>query len=831
VTASPASRASDPALEARIDGLVARLDLERKVRLLTGASAWTTHDEPAAGLRAMVLSDGPAGVRGQVEDERSTSANLPAPTALAATWDEALVERLGRLLAAEARRKHADVLLGPTVNLQRTPLGGRHFECLSEDPLLSGRIGAAYVGGVQAGGVAATAKHYVANDSETDRFTVDVAVDERTLRELYLAPFEQLVRDGGAWVVMAAYNGVNGSTMTESPLLADPLKREWGFDGVVVSDWSATRSTEASARAALDLVMPGPHGPWGGELVAAVRDGRVPQAAVDDKVRRLLRLAARVGALRGVDPAAPAPDRPAAGEVAALLRTAAAAGSVLVRNHAATLPLAADELRRVAVVGPNAAVARTQGGGSVRVTPDHVVSPLDGLRAALVPLGVEVVHALGARIRAGLEPLTAARVSDPETGEPGLRLRFLDADGAVLRSERRTAGKLVWAWDDLPGQAATVELAARLRAAADGVHAFGVVGVGHFRLAVGGTVLVDEHLRPESDDVGAMSLTPARRSGRLPLRSGQEVELAVRYRPDPAFPAARMTLGVEVPAPPDDEELEHAVALAGDADAAVVVVGTTEEIESEGFDRASLALPGRQDELVRRVAAANPRTVVVVNTGGPVALPWRDEVPAILLSWFGGQELGNALADVLLGRVEPGGRLPTTWGAREQDLPVLQTRPVGGRLHYGEGIHVGYRAWARAGAVPAFPFGHGLGYTTWSYERVVAPGTVAAGEDLVARVRLRNSGRRAGREVVQAYLSRESSAVERPAVWLAGFAVVEARPGETVTAEIRVGARAFQHWSVDAHRWEAEPGGFELTAGRSVADRPLATRLQVVLVG
>jgi len=824
VTPSPGPGA---ALEARIDALVARLDLERKVRLLTGASAWTTHDEPAVGLRAMVLSDGPAGVRGQVEDERSTSANLPAPTALAATWDEPLVERLGRLLAAEARRKHADVLLGPTVNLQRTPLGGRHFECLSEDPLLSGRIGAAYVRGVQAGGVAATAKHYVANDSETDRFTVDVRVDERALRELYLAPFELLVRDGDAWVVMAAYNGVNGCTMTESPLLADPLKREWGFDGVVVSDWSATRSTEASARAALDLVMPGPHGPWAGELVAAVREGRVPEAAVDDKVRRLLRLAAKVGALEGVDPAAPAPDRPSAAEVAALLRAAAAAGSVLVRNQAATLPLAADGLRRVAVVGPNAAVARTQGGGSVRVTPDHVVAPLDGLRAALAPLGVEVVHALGARIRAGIEPLTAAQVSDPETGEPGLRLRFLDAHGELLRSERRTSGKLRWSWDDLPRRATTVEVTARLRAAADGEHACGVVGVGQFRLVAGGVVLVDEHLRPESDDVGAPSLTPGRRGGGLPLRAGEEVELAVRYRPDPAFPAARMTLGVEVPALPDDEELDHAVALAGDADAAVVVVGTSDEIESEGFDRASMALPGRQDELVRRVAAANPRTVVVVNTGGTVALPWRDEVPAILLSWFGGQELGNALADVLLGRVEPGGRLPTTWGAREQDVPVLQVRPVAGRLRYGEGIHVGYRAWARTGAVPAFPFGHGLGYTTWTYERMVAPATVAAGEDLVARVRLRNSGRRAGREVVQAYLSRESSAVERPAVWLAGFAVVQAQPGETVTAEVRVRARALQHWSVEAHGWETEPGGFELTAGRSVADRPLSTHVTV----
>jgi beta-glucosidase len=515
-------------------------------------------------------------------------------------------------------------------------------------------------------------------------------------------------------------------------------------------------------------------------------------------------------------------------EVAALLRAAAAAGSVLVRNQAGTLPLATEGLRRVAVLGPNAAVARTQGGGSVRVTPDYAVSPLDGLRAALTPLGVEVAHALGARAGAGVEPLTAAQVSDPDTGEPGLRLRLLDEHGEVLRSERRASGRLRWSWDGLPRRVAAVEVAARLRAATAGVHGLGVVGVGHFRLVAGGAALVDQDLRPESDDVGAASLTPGRAAGRLPLRAGEEVDLAVRYRPDPAVPAARMTLGMEAPALPDDRELDHAVAVARGADAAVVVVGTSDEIESEGFDRASLALPGRQDELVRRVAAANPRTVVVVNAGSPVELPWRDEVPAILLSWFGGQELGNALADVLLGRVEPGGRLPATWGALERDVPILDARPVAGRLRYGEGIHVGYRAWARAGVAPAFPFGHGLGYTTWSYEQVAVPATVAAAEDLVALVRLRNSGRRAGREVVQAYLSRGSSAVERPAVWLAGFAVVHAGPGETVTAEVRVAARALQHWSVDAHRWETEPGGFELTAGRSVADRPLAAHVTVV---
>ncbi|MEY2534514.1 MAG: beta-glucosidase, partial [bacterium] len=295
------------AAERRIDDALGRLDLERKVRLLTGSGFWRTHPEPAIGLRAMVLSDGPAGVRGESWDERRPSANLPSPTALAATWDEPLVERLGALLAAEARRKDVDVLLAPGVNLHRSPLGGRHFEYLSEDPVLTARIGAAYVRGVQEAGVAATVKHYVANESETDRMTVDVRVDERTLREVYLAPFEAIWRAAAPWAVMAAYNRVNGVTMTESPLLADPLKEEWGFDGVVMSDWTATRSTEASARAALDLVMPGPDGPWGDALVAAVRAGHVPEAAIDDKVRRLLRLAARVGALDGTPPAAAPP--------------------------------------------------------------------------------------------------------------------------------------------------------------------------------------------------------------------------------------------------------------------------------------------------------------------------------------------------------------------------------------------------------------------------------------------------------------------------------------------------------------------------------------------
>ena len=806
------------AAEDRVEELLARLDLEAKVRLCTGANFWATWDEPRAGLRAMSLSDGPAGVRGDLWDERRTSTNLPSPTCMAASWDEDLATRLGRFLATEARAKGVDVLLGPTINLHRSPLGGRHFECFSEDPLLTARIGAAYVRGVQGEGVAATPKHYVANDSETERFTLDARVGERALRELYLAPFEHLVREAGAWMVMAAYNGVNGPTMTESPLLADPLKEEWGFDGVVVSDWHATRSLAAAGPSLTDLAMPGPDGPWGDDLVAAVRDGSIPETAVDDKVRRLLRLALRVGALEAgrVTPG-PVPDG------AAMAREAAAAGAVLVQNQG-LLPLDPAGLKRVAVVGPGAVRPRSQGGGSATVFPVAVVSPVEGLEAAL-GAGAEVVHGRGARIRRGLEPVTAGQVTDPETGEPGLAVRFLDADGAVLLAEHRLAGKLIWLGLEVLRRTDRIEVAARLRARAGGEHGIGVAGIGRFRLTAGDRVLVDERIRPETDDAAGLLAAP-QRGGRLTLAEGDEVELTVVHHLEDGA-AASVTLAVEEPSPPEDEELADAVALAAGADVAVVVVGTTGEIESEGYDRASLALPGRQDELVRAVAAANPRTVVVVNAGSPVELPWRDQVPAILLSWFPGQEFGHALADVLCGRAEPGGRLPTTWPARQADVPVLDTRPVAGRLEYPEGLHVGYRAWARAGTGPAFPFGHGLGYTTWAYQGLEAPAAADPGTEVVARARLANSGPRPGREVVQAYLSRPSSSVERPAFWLAGFAVVHADPGQEVTAELRLAPRAFQHWSPETRSWETEPGPYQLTVGRSSADRPLTAELTI----
>jgi beta-glucosidase len=796
--------------EAGLRERVGRLGLEQKVRLLTGADFWALHDEPAVGLRRLVTSDGPAGVRGERWDERDPSANVPSPTALAATWDEDLIERLGRLLAAECRRKGVDVLLAPTVNLHRSPFGGRHFECLSEDPLLTARIGTAYVRGLQGAGVGATVKHVVANDSETERFTLDVRVDERTLRELYLAPFEAIVRDAEPWALMAAYNGVGGHTMTEHPLLREIVKDGWGFDGVVMSDWFATRSTEAAARAALDLAMPGPSSPWGDALVAAVRDGRVDEAAVDDKVLRLLRLAGRVGALEGVAPATPPAAPWSDDQIARELRATAAAGVVLARNDGALLPLDRSRARRVAVLGPNAAVARTLGGGSATVFPPYTVSPLDGLRAALD--GAEVTHAAGVRTSARTPPVSRALL-----GPEGAQVTFLDADGAVLGSEQRFGGAFAWmrAFADgvPPDRVAAIEVRATLRASEAGPYRVGCSGTGRYTLALGGEPPEEIDLSlPPGTDIALAHMHPPQHDRQVELAAGETLDVVLRREvEDPATVTFQLNAGLALE--DDDAGLARAEALAGDADVAIVVVGTTEEVESEGFDRESLALPGRQDELVRRVAAANPRTVVVVNAGAPVLLPWADEVPAVLLAWFGGQEMGHALADVILGDAEPRGRLPTTWPMTEDGLP--STRPVDGVLEYREGLGIGYRG----GVAARFAFGHGLGYTGWEYLGLAVDGSRA-------RVRLRNTGARTGREVVQLYASRPDSAVERPARWLVGFALADAAPGEEVEVDVPVADRALAHWDVAAGGFAVEPGTFTLAAGRSSADLRVSASLQ-----
>lgn len=835
MSAAPPRRAQpvdERVLEARLEAL----DAATRVRLLTGADNWHTHAAPAAGLAGMLLSDGPAGVRGSAWDGRDPSANLPCPTAMAASFDVDHLAHLGELLAGEARRKGAHVLLGPTINLQRTPVGGRHFECFSEDPLLTAALAGAYVRAVQAGGVAATPKHLVANDSETQRHTVDVRMSGRALHEVYLAPFEAAVVEAGAWTVMAAYNSLDGITLTEHPLLLDLLKGDWGFDGLVVSDWYATTSLEASARGGLDLVMPGPGGPWAKGLLEAVEQGRVPAEAVADKVRRLLRLADRVGALgEPADtpeaiaapgpgtPPGPAPDDE---RVRAALREAARRGFVLLRNEDA-LPLAPEALGRLAVLGPNAERGRRQGGGSVGVVSPHAVSPLEGLRGRLGD-EIEVVHAAGTRIRQLLQPLDGLLARDPVSGEPGLRVRFLDEHGQALAEQHRDHGRLIWfdSGFDLDGvddaDVRAIEVHGLVRVPHGGPWRLGVAGVGRYALDLDGERILDVGLTIPEGDMIEILVRPNEASADIELTADDERHVVCRH--EVTGTGAILRLGAE-PVVDPEEELAEAERLAADADVAVVVVGTSEEVESEGFDRTTLALPGRQDELVRRVVAANPRTVVVVNAGAPVLLPWVDQVPATLLTWFPGQEFGDALADVLVGDFEPMGRLPMTWPATDDEF--LDPTPVDGRLDYVEGIHVGHRRWLRDGLRPAFWFGHGLGYTTWDYEAVDvrAPDHTGAGGEV--RVRLRNTGRRPGREVVQAYLARTDSEVERPVRWLAGAASALVPPGATTEVVVDLWPRALRHLDEDTGTWRCEPGDYELAIGHSLAEDRLTATLTV----
>ncbi|MGI5425534.1 beta-glucosidase H [Streptomyces sp. CA-179760] len=803
--------------EAAVEAALGKLDLDTKTRLLAGQDMWSLPALPEAGLGSLVMSDGPIGVRGVQWSADDPSVALPSPTALAATWDPGLAHRAGVLLAQEARRKGVHVLLAPTVNLHRSPLGGRHFEAYSEDPYLTGRIGTEYVRGVQSGGVGTTVKHFVANDAETDRLTVNNLVSERVLRELYLAPFEAIVENAHPWGIMTAYNTVNGTTMTEHHhLVNEVLRGEWGFDGINVSDWTAARSTTGALAGGLDIAMPGPRTVYGEALAQAVRDGEADEAQVDEAVRRVLRLAARVGILDGAEPVVTEPPAHVDGE--ALAREIARRSFVLVRNERGVLPL---KPGRVALIGAAARDARVLGGGSATVFPARTVSPLDGLTAAL-PDG-SLTFALGA------DPNTELPVADP-----GFELRAVcrDSDGTVIGTRSAPSGHIQWMGDDLPDGVThdtlhSVELTGTFTPRETGTHTFGIKGLGPFALTVAGTTYFDDVQRPDGDDPFLTFFGPPVPHARVDLTAGDPVEVSLTYTvaPPDGHPmrVIGFTLAHRDPQLDADERIAEAVAAARAADTAVVVVATTDRVESEGFDRTDLRLPGRQDDLVRAVAAANPNTVVVVNSGSPVELPWRDDVAAVLLSWFPGQEGGAALADVLTGTHEPGGRLPTTWGSLT-DAPVTQVVPAGGELPYDEGVFIGYRAWEQHGRTPAYPFGHGLGYTDWAYESVEV---AASAEGATAKVRLRNTGDRPGREVVQLYLAPGESDPTRPARWLAGFASVEAAPGETVEATVELPRRAFESWDETNASWSFVKGSYEIQVARSITDRRITATINV----
>jgi beta-glucosidase len=823
-----------------IEKLVRSLSIEERALLTAGFDIWHAGGAPAIGLEPMLTLDGPNGVRGVVFPPGSSATCTPCGTALGATWDAELVAEIAARIGFEARRGGLHYLLGPVINIIRSPLAGRDFECYSEDPTLTAEMAVAFVTGMQSQGVAACPKHLVANDSEAHRRTVSCVVDERTLREVYLLPFEAVAR-AGAWSMMAAYNKLNGVYGSENgPIIKGIVRGEWGWDGVVMSDWHATHDTLASAAAGLDLEMPGPPLHFGPALAAAVRRGEVQEEVLDAAARRILTLAARVGAFRaegtaaaglgaggGATPtpnAAPAttartPQLLSDATASALVRRAAVESFVLLANDG-ILPLTPSKLHRIAVIGPNAATPCTQGGGAANIDAPYAISPLEGLRAALP--GVEIVHEKGCQTDLFLPALARMDIADLD-GRPGLTLEIFHgqelagtpaarlnlASSEMIVGDRRPS--------DVDATDFSYRLSARLTPAVSGAYQVSLRGMGGRRLFVDGVLAADNWDAKAGEDMPAERFENKEERATFQFGAGKSVLVAAEGHSND-MKARMLIIGCAAPQPSDT--MAAAVAAAASADVAIVVVGNDDVLEAEGHDRKTVALAGRQDELVERVVAANPRTVVVVNAGCPMELPWADKVPAIIYAWLPGQEFGHALADVLLGLAEPGGRLPVTIARRAADYPAYDTTPgANEELVYSDGVNVGYRGFDAAGVEPLFAFGHGLGYTTFEYESLeLAAEGLAQGDALELRIRLHNTGSRPGKEVVQVYVADIESTVPRPPRELKGFAVVRLEPDDGVELTLTLEDRDLAYWDVDLQSWRIEPGRFEVQVGRSSRD-------------
>jgi beta-glucosidase len=819
-------------VEAWIESTLAELTLVEKVDLMSGRDLWSVRPVERVGLPALKVTDGPAGARGTgMLGTGLPALCIPCGTALGASWNPDLVEELGAALAAESRARGCHVLLAPTVNLHRTPLGGRNFECMSEDPYLTGRIATGFVRGVQGGGVGVTVKHYVANDSEFERTSISSEVDERTLREVSLRPFEMAVVEGGAWGIMASYNRVNGTHASQHHwLLHDVLRGEWGFDGVVVSDWFGAKSTEDSATAGLDLEMPGPPRWYGERLVAAVEDGEVPVDRVDDSVRRLLRLMARTDAVAHPHVRAEEElDDPGHRELA---RRAAAEGFVLLRNEPPVvggdpvLPLdlgsrGEGEIRRLAVIGPNASAAMIMGGGSAQLVAQHETSPLDAIRARLGDR-LEVVHELGSVVQRSARPMGGAATERADGGR-GFEVEYFDTvdhSGPVVGTRTFRDGRLLHL-ESAPGVAdlrsCSMRATTRYTPPVDGPHELALVQCGRARLLVDGEVVIDGVADPMGPGEEFFGFGSAERSSVVEMRAGEAVDVVLEWTSEGASFLGGAKVGVRLPT--SDDLIDRAEAAAAGSDAVVLVVGTDLDWETEGRDRESLELPGNQVELVRRVCAANPRTVVVVNAGSVVDTGWVEDARAVLLTWFGGQEMADALVDVLVGDDEPSGRLPTTFPRRLEDTPAFLSYPgENGRVSYTEGLFTGYRWYEARGLPVAFPFGHGLSYTRfeWGEATVSAPATIAeltAGRPVVVSVPVRNVGHRTGSEVVQAYVGCDEARLMQPAKELRGLAKVRLSPGEQAVVEIVLDHRAFAHWDPGDPTWADRMDDSPVAAG------------------
>jgi beta-glucosidase len=793
----------------QIEELLQQMTIEEKISLLAGADLWHSVAVPRLGIPQFKATDGPNGARGAWGGMGPTSVATPVGIALGATWNPDIVEKVGNVLGDELKAKGAHILLAPTVNIHRTPIAGRNFECYSEDPFLSGILASAYIKGIQSKGVGACIKHFVANDQEYERFSISSEVDERTLREIYLEPFRIAIRDSNPWSVMSSYNRVNGRYACENDhILLEILKGEWKYEGIVMSDWFGTYDRDVP-NSGLDLEMPGA-ARWMSEehVKRALDDGPLTEEMLNDKARRLLCVLEKAGLFTHPElQPERAENKP---QHRRIMREAAREAIVLLKNDG-TLPL--KKVKSIAVIGPYAQSAQILGGGSSSVTPHYTVSPYEGIRNRAGDK-IKVETAPGCFVYKNL-PAPAPETLSTADGRRGLSLSLFNGTefaGEPVHTEVTTRVQYGWFENTVPkvdNEAFSLRLEGFFTPQESGTHTLGLAAVGWGKVYFDQELVIDH----SSDKDMAKQLT-----AELKLEAGKVYPIKIEYywKGNPRW----RTLSFGHQPPHAKDLISEAVKLAKKADVVVLVASLNGEWESEGFDRVDMKLPGPQDELIERVARANKNTIVVLNAGSPVEMPWINKVSAVLQLWYNGQEQGNALADILFGDANPSGKLPTTFPVRLQDNPAYINYPgENGKVRYGEGIFVGYRYYDKKEIAPLFPFGHGLSYTTFKYSNLrLSAKSLTANELLKVRVDVTNTGKVAGQEVVQLYVGDDESTIARPEKELKAFAKVELAPKKTKTITFTLDREAFWYFDVTRNTWMVEAGDFEILVGSSSRD-------------
>ena len=828
-----------------VETLMGQLSLQEKATLTSGTDMWNAHGIDRLGIPGLKVSDGPVGVRGE-RWVGTTSACTPCGTALGATWNLELIEQVGVVLGEEAKSKSVDIVLAPTVNLHRNPLAGRNFECFSEDPFLTGSAATAIITGIQSAGVGACVKHFVANDSEYQRHTISSQVSERVLRELYLLPFEMVIRDTDVVAVMSGYNRLNGTYCAEHDwLLNQILKQEWGFDGLVMSDWWGTMSS-ASAGGGLDLEMPGPAKYLGPQLAQMVADGTLDATALDEMARRILQVSERLGLLAHSSTATPIRAAERSEDVPthqAILRSAAEQAVVLLTNRLiegqTVLPLDVSSLRHVAVIGPSADTAAVLGGGSAAVNPHYAISILQGLQEAL-PSHVKVTHEIGVHASHSAPPIDSRCLrSAVQPDKPGLDVEYFanrEFAGTPACVEHAAQPRLVWMGSEAASGVATNNLSVRVSgtfiARSTGTHTFALVtgGTGG-RVLLDGEIILDNYTGQESG-TAFFGLGSSEIIAEVYLEQGEERGIIGEFTGYEGMDVAAFLIGHREPLAVDG--IERAAKAAAEAEVAIVVVGLDQDSETEGEDRKTISLPGEQDALLRAVITANPRTVVLINAGSVVDLAATEGAAAIAQTWYLGQETGNAVAAVLTGSVDPSGRLPTTFGKKVQDWSSHLNYPGEfGEVLYGEELFMGYRGFDQQQIEPAFCFGHGLSYTSFDWSAAtlstlsLSQTELLDGAEFSLSAEVTNTGDTSGYEVLQCYVHRDQSLSGRPEQELCGFVKVHLSPGQTATVNLPLNFRSCAVWDQPSRSWVVHPGEIEFRLSRSSRDTRSTAAFQV----